>query len=192
MVNRALFIGAHADDVEISAGGTILTLVDQGWEVWITHTEKASRQRMGEAIDAAHILGATYMPYSGDSRALVWYWGGMGIDLFVTPSAVDSHPEHREAADIGVQLSRNNNVELWQMNHAIPGGVVPAPELNHFVRFTISQATTKYRAITAHTSQIEAYGQWWIDAIRSRDRYYGLVANREDPVYVEGFRIVQS
>ena len=185
-------LGAHADDVEISAGGTILTLIDQGWEVWITHTEPTSIARMEESIDAAEILGATYMPYTGDSRDLVRHWGGMGIDLFVTPSAVDSHPEHRAAADIGVQLARGNDVELWEMNHAIPGGVVPAPQLNHFVRFTISQATTKYRAIRAHTSQLEAYGQWWIDAIDARDRYYGLIGNREDPVYVEGFRIVYS
>ncbi len=189
---RSLFMGAHPDDVEISAGGTILTLIDEGWEVWITNTEPTSRIRTVESVEAAKILGAIYMPYSGDSRDLVRYWGDLPIDLFVTPSAVDSHPEHRKAADIGVQLVRGNDVGLWQMNHAIPGSVVPAPQLNHFVRFTISQATTKYRAIRAHTSQLEAYGQWWIDVIDARDRYYGLIGNREDLVYAEGFRIVYS
>ncbi len=133
MVNRALFIGAHPDDVEISAGGTIQTLVDEGWDVWITHTEPTSIARMEESIDAVKILGATYMPYMGDSRDLVRYWGDLPIDLFVTPSAVDTHPDHRAAAAIGAQLARGNDVELWEMNHAIPGGVTCAHQLNHIV-----------------------------------------------------------
>ncbi len=48
---KALFIAAHADDVEISAGGTIQTLVADGWEVWTTTTITEGRTRIGEATD---------------------------------------------------------------------------------------------------------------------------------------------
>ncbi len=30
----ALFIGCHADDLEIGAGGSIASMVEGGWTVW--------------------------------------------------------------------------------------------------------------------------------------------------------------
>lgn len=59
-----LAIGAHPDDVEIGAGGTILRLVDQGWRVGIldlSRGELSSRgrpeEREVEAAAAAKALG---------------------------------------------------------------------------------------------------------------------------------------
>ncbi len=190
---RALFIAAHADDVEISAGGTIQVLIEDGWEVWTTATITPDRERLRESVDAAKILGATIMPYRGDIRELTSYWDGFDFDLIVTPSSTDSHPEHREAAELGVALTRKNDTALWEMNHAIPGGIYRMPQLNHFVEFPIYKSTVKSRAIRAYKSQILKYGPWWLSAINARDLYYGLMANRHDtPFYAEGFHIVHS
>lgn len=189
-MSRALFLGSHPDDVEVSAGGTIVTLVEEGWEVRIW-APTDDWDRSGEAARAAHILGAIYEtghPQWGH-RTMVEHFGD-DWDLIVTPSSKDSHQEHRAVAELGVSLARSNTISLWEMNHAIPGGIYNMPKLNHFVMFTPEQRDTKIRALWAHQSQVEKYGTWWHNAIGARDRYYGLMANREQLTFAEGFRIV--
>lgn len=58
----ALFIGAHPDDLEIGAGGTIAKLCQDRWAVWlIIMTDDANPdialKRRQEALDAARVLG---------------------------------------------------------------------------------------------------------------------------------------
>ncbi|MFM8179330.1 MAG: PIG-L family deacetylase, partial [Candidatus Kapaibacterium sp.] len=59
-----LAIGAHPDDVEMSAGGSVAKLVGEGKRVVIvdcTQGEQSTRgtvtERMAEACEAAEILG---------------------------------------------------------------------------------------------------------------------------------------
>ena len=187
---RALFLGSHPDDVEISAGGTIRTLVNEDWEVWISPQFPASWERTEEGIEAAKILGATYMPVSHlDQREAVEFWSDMGFDLIVTVSSTDSHQDHRAVFELGYSLARKNTISFWEMNHASPGGIYGVPALNHFVTFDAEQWRTKQDAIRQHASQVEKYGRWWLDAISARDRYYGLMTNREKLTFAEGFHI---
>ena len=191
---RALFIGAHADDVEIGAGGTIQGLVEEGWDVWTTLSQPTPNERIAEAVEAAKEVGASFMPYSSYTGmgTLTTYWDGFSFELIVTTPDTDSHPAHREAAELGIALARKNTIALWQMNHAIPGGVYPAPQLNHFVTWGMEEYYHKMQAIQKHRSQYEKYGRWWIEAIAARDRYYGLMHNRHEATFAEGFRIVKS
>src|SRR5687767_5668763 len=62
-----LVFGAHADDVELSCGGTILRAVAQGQSVGIvdlTHGELGTRgtpeTRLQESLDAQKLLGARF------------------------------------------------------------------------------------------------------------------------------------
>ncbi|MGA7616052.1 MAG: bacillithiol biosynthesis deacetylase BshB1 [Thermoanaerobaculia bacterium] len=62
-----IFFGAHADDVEIGCGGTIVTMVGRGSKVGIvdlTRAEMGTRgtpeQRREESLESAAILGASF------------------------------------------------------------------------------------------------------------------------------------
>lgn len=192
---RALFIGAHPDDIEISAGGTIQTMLTDSWDVTILINGHSSDERRGEAVDAATILGVhlACIDMSYDRSKIAYLEEREPWDLIVTTPMTDTHPSHREAAELGLALARGNTTELWQMNHAIPGGICPSPQLNHFVTFGLDESLLKGRAIGAHKSQVLKYGPWWLSAIRTRDHYYGMMHNRERSLtYAEGFTIVKS
>ena len=187
---RALFLGAHPDDVEVGAGGTIQTLVADGWEINIaTYPIETARKKEAEA--AAEILGATYTALGVTEHRIILTALDQGTwDLIVTPSPTDSHPEHRTMSEVGLALARRNSVSLWQMNHGIPGGIFNAPRLNHFVRFDIEVMLNKERALRAHKSQWNKYGEWWIEATVTRDGYYGMMVERDLATFAEGFYIV--
>ena len=187
---KALFLGAHPDDVEVGAGGTIQTLVADGWEVNIA-TYPADSGRKEEAETAAEILGTTYTALGVTEHRMILTALDQGAwNLIVTPSATDSHPEHRALSEVGLALARKNNVSLWQMNHAIPGGVYNAPQLNYLAPFSVDQLDRKLEALEAHQSQYEKYGIWWLSAVSARDLYLGEMIQRDPPTYAEGFHIV--
>jgi LmbE family N-acetylglucosaminyl deacetylase len=196
---RALFLGAHPDDVEVGAGGTIARLVDEGWEVNI-EIPYPGKERANEAIAAANILGAGYnhFPQPGIwnhrntittlERRNIW------LDLIVTPSPVDSHQEHRQIADLGLSLARKNNVDLWHMDSAIPGGLANNPRLNHYVKLEASHIARKEAAVRAHQSQVTKYGDWdwWWGTIFDRASYLGGMIEFGDFIYAEGYERIFS
>jgi LmbE family N-acetylglucosaminyl deacetylase len=185
---RALFLGAHPDDVEVCAGGTVAKLTEQGWGVDIYSWVYG---RGDEAREAAKILGAMWFPYrKGEQRAVVAHLDTVGPwSLIVTPSPQDSHQEHRQVAELGYSLARRNNVELWHMNHAMPGGIAMSPNLNHYVVFDTFHAHQKQLAIEAHESQVEKYGSEWFGSIWTRDKHYGDVVGAD---FAEGYERVFS
>ncbi|MBI5417350.1 PIG-L family deacetylase, partial [Candidatus Poribacteria bacterium] len=59
-----LAIGAHRDDIELSCGGTIIKLIQQGYSVGIlditrgeSGTRGSAKERAGEADCAAKLMG---------------------------------------------------------------------------------------------------------------------------------------
>jgi len=193
-MSQALFLGAHPDDVEVSAGGTVARLVDEDWDVVIAVLPQgffdSGRNMEGQA--AARILGATYRMYAPQAVnhliSLIERDYPMP-DLIVTPPPIDSHQDHRAVTKIGFALARENRTELWHMNFAIPGRI-SSPPLNHFVRFGLNAQERKELALQAHTSQWLKYGgEVWAALIANRDRYYGELLGAS---YAEGFERVYS
>jgi LmbE family N-acetylglucosaminyl deacetylase len=116
----ALFIGCHADDIELGAGGTVARLVSEGWTVWLCLlTKEADRQtaatRRREMYSAAKVLGVPRSrtlfagfpdaslrcdgPAVGALRRLLSKHA-VDPDLVFTHTAADSHNDHRVAHDL--------------------------------------------------------------------------------------------
>ncbi len=114
-----LAIAAHRDDIELRAGGTLIRLADQGYEVGAadltageagTSGDAATREE--EAAEAARIMGLAERECLGlpdgaiDSRdrdalrAVVEAIRRHRPTLVIAPYWVTRHPDHREASHL--------------------------------------------------------------------------------------------
>ncbi len=128
---RLLVIGAHADDIEIGCGGTILRLIADGrvasvrWAVL-----SAAGTRAGEArTAAAAVLGDVpaevdiddfrdgYFPYVGGAvkdriQALA---AGPAVDLVLTHRREDLHQDHRLVSELTWNAFRDHVVLEYEI-----------------------------------------------------------------------------
>lgn len=196
-----LFLTAHADDMELGAGGACAILRKKGYDVHvIVATEEANaataERRRHEAISAATILGV--------SRGNVHFLGlpdgsvacnpgtvaalrGLTSKLYIKPDAifthslVDSHQDHVEIARLARAAFRG--VALFRFlvrNSAI---------LSHFrpsVYCTIDNVIgAKEAALLEHRSQV-ALGRICLDKVREfTGKFSGICAGK----YCEAFEL---
>jgi LmbE family N-acetylglucosaminyl deacetylase len=125
MAPTALFIGAHPDDIEIGAGGTVAKLVGRDWDVWFLimtkEAGKAGQDRQQEALSAANSLGIkkdhvifadyrdAYLVCNQESisrvRQIVADYS-IKPDVVFTHTNSDSHNDHRATYEITVSALR--------------------------------------------------------------------------------------
>jgi bacillithiol biosynthesis deacetylase BshB1 len=110
-----LAIGAHPDDIELSCGGTVLTLSERGRKVGIldlTHGELGTRGtgeiRAKEAARAAEILGVVARENAGipdgnientpeNRLRVIRTIRKYRPEILLIPHPVDRHPDHANA-----------------------------------------------------------------------------------------------
>jgi LmbE family N-acetylglucosaminyl deacetylase len=205
-----LVLGAHPDDCEIGAGGTIAAYTQRGHRVVMVtlripcdcgdpcqEEEKSRRRREGER--AAAILGAELHHFNLAREAIKPNARLVGaIDKLLAdlqPAAVythwigDSHPEHVAATRAVLAATRHNRCSVYQYEATLPGGVTPhAFHAQKFVDVsdTIEQ---KMDGLACHETQLETYGQGWLEAIRGRAAHRGFQMGRR---YAEAFEVVKE
>jgi LmbE family N-acetylglucosaminyl deacetylase len=112
-----LCIGAHADDLEIGAGGTLLTWMESGAELdvhWCVASALGPRAEEARASAADFLVGAknatielgalrdSYFPYQGEA-AKVWMEAQkprMKPDIVLTHHGDDAHQDHRLLSEL--------------------------------------------------------------------------------------------
>lgn len=172
-----LVFGAHADDVELSCGGTIASAVALGRSVGIvdlTRGEMGTRGtpavRAREASEAASILGASFRETLdfGDGNLRAGREEEMQIiaivrlarpSIVIAPLPDERHPDHVRAGRLVTEASFYaglRKIETGQPAHR-PQAVVWSPA-NHpvdpsFIVDVSAQWETKMRAVAAYRSQ---------------------------------------
>ncbi len=152
---RVLAIGAHADDIEIGAGGILLVLSERNPELrvdWVVLSAKSERRR--EARQSAQLFfndekrlrvrleeyRQRYFPYDVELKE---YFDTLGSevspDLILCPSSNDAHQDHRTVADLVLNTFRDHVI----LHYEIPkiDGDLGRPSL--YVDLTRSQAERK-------------------------------------------------
>ena len=116
-VAHLVALGAHPDDIEIGAGGTLLTLAaaSPGLRVhYVLLSGTPERQAEARAAAAAFLPGAelTYAMHQLPDGRLPAHWGGAkevieaaaravpAADLVLAPSSQDAHQDHRTVAEL--------------------------------------------------------------------------------------------
>jgi LmbE family N-acetylglucosaminyl deacetylase len=157
-----LFLGAHADDLEIGCGGTALQLVSARSDAhfyWVVLT--ADEVRGKEARRAAEdvLAGAAativvkdfrdgYLPYTGD--AVKEYFeelkATVSPDLILTHYGDDAHQDHRYVSQLTWQTFRDHLI----LEYEVPKYDGDLGRPNAFVELTEEQSRHKARILIEH------------------------------------------
>jgi LmbE family N-acetylglucosaminyl deacetylase len=196
---KILALGAHADDIEIGCGGTILRFLDENPAtevVWVVFG--ASEQRRTEALESANLFLANaqrkeivikefrdgYFPYIGTEIKNFFeeLKRKYAPDLILTHYRGDLHQDHRLVSELTWNTFRNHLILEYEIVKY--DGDLGTP--NFFVPLTESIARKKIQTI------VECFrsqnGKRWFteDAFSSILRLRGVESNASDK-YAEAF-----
>lgn len=210
---RILFIGAHYDDVELSAGGTIAKFIADKHEVFInvvtgsdytTYNGEILREKYEagkEGIKALTILGVKdykiknlgfetkKVPFNSELIEVI----NRSIDtikpnLIITHHILtESHQDHINTAKSVMAAARRCNA-IWAFESLYPSKLSSIPF--HATKYVdVSKyMTQKVESLKAHKSQWEKY-PYWEDMILSLGRLRGIEMNCQ---YAESFEIIKD
>jgi LmbE family N-acetylglucosaminyl deacetylase len=196
-----LCIGAHPDDIEIGAGGTLLTLASSGISLrvrYVVLTGTEARQREARNAAEAFLPGADLtIELHGlpDGRLpAVWlevknllqdHAQALAPDLVIAPSCTDAHQDHRTIAEIVPTAFRDS----LYLAYEIPkwDGDLDRPS----AYFPLSTEIARRKVELLHDCfPSQHHHDWWDDEV-----FLGLARIRGmecRATYAEAFRCTKS
>lgn len=198
-LDTVLCLGAHADDIEIGCGATMLRLVREApqakifWVVFAAHGEREHEARRAAAafLDGAtdpevitHTFRDGYFPYVGADvkDAFEALKARVQPDLILTHHGEDQHQDHRVVSELTWNTFRDHPI----LEYEIPkwDGGLGSPSL--FVAVEEDDVKTKIRHLHTHYPS-QAKRAWFDeDTFRGLMRLRGLECNAPSR-FAEGF-----
>jgi LmbE family N-acetylglucosaminyl deacetylase len=173
---HVLAIGAHPDDIELGAGGTLLSLAESlpGLRVhYVVMTGTPTRHEEARQAAAAFLPGAKVtldlldlpegrLPaaWRDVKDAIERTADGYSPDLILAPAPGDAHQDHRTIAEIVPTAFRDHlylgyEVPKWDGDLGRPG-----------LYFPLTAATVQRKARLLHASFPSQHGRdWWDDDV---------------------------
>lgn len=144
-----LCLGAHSDDIEIGAGGTLLSWLDQGVRLdvqWCVLSGAGEREREAEASACDFLQDAEkrrievlnfrdgFFPEQGDQIKL-WFEAlkeRVNPDVIISHRQDDAHQDHRQVARLVWNTFRDHlileyEIPKWDGDMARPNMYMPVP-----------------------------------------------------------------
>ncbi|HLH34421.1 MAG TPA: PIG-L deacetylase family protein [Alloacidobacterium sp.] len=129
---QVLCLGAHSDDIEIGAGGTILRLAEEypcsvfHWVVFSAIAEREAEARQAAALfaGATRLRGLLlksfpdgFMPFVGGEIKAVFeeLKRAVSPDLILTPSRKDAHQDHRLIGELTWNTFRDHLILEYEI-----------------------------------------------------------------------------
>ena len=127
-----LCLGAHSDDIEIGAGGTILSWIEMGVKLhvhWCVLSASGPRATEAKASAVEFLAGAVsteieicgfkdgFFPYQG-SDIKAWMEnlkGRVNPDIIFTHRRDDAHQDHREVTQLAWNSFRNHLILEYEI-----------------------------------------------------------------------------
>ncbi len=209
MRERIIVFGAHPDDSEIGAGGTMAAYAQRGHRVVMvnvrvpgghddTNHDERKRRRQ-EAEQAARALGAELLSFGLPRDALKPNARLVGaIDQLlsdVQPTAIythwlgDSHPEHVALSRAVMAATRKNQCSVYMYEATLPGGISAHPFRSQKYVDISDAIDNKMASLACYETQLDRYGPEWLEAIRGRAAHRGFQIGCR---YAEAFEVVKE
>lgn len=195
---KILCLGAHADDIEIGCGGTVLRLINDNPEAefhWVVFSgdEKRAKEAKQSAdvflrgaeskVIIVHKFKESYFPFFGATiKDLFEKLKEFSPDLVFTHYGNDAHQDHRLISDLTWNTFRDHFI----LEYEIPkyDGDLGNPNLYVHLDEAIVQRKMKYICDLFHSQAVK---QWFSeDTFKSILRIRGLESNSSSK-YAEGF-----
>lgn len=188
--HKALFLGAHSDDIELGCGGTILNLLEQNqdFEVWwVVFAASPARRLEAERSAAAFLQGAdkkhvmvkdfreSFFPYVGaEIKACFEELKQMvNPDVVFTHFREDLHQDHRIISELTWNTFRDHLILEYEIVKY--DGGIGSPNL--FVRLSEQVCERKMRFLMEHF-QSQRTHQWFTEeTFRAILRLRGVESN---------------
>lgn len=209
MQERIIVFGAHPDDAELGAGGTMAAYARRGHYVLMINvrvpggngdsSEEEKRRRHQEATRAADALGAELFSFgfSRDAIQPTAHLVGAIDNLLadVKPTAVythwlgDSHPEHIGLTRAVLASTRRNRCSVYMYEATLPGGITGhAFRAQKFIDIS-ETIDAKMDSLASYETQLDRYGTEWLEAVRGRAAHRGFQMGTR---YAEAFQVVKE
>lgn len=205
-----LAVGAHADDVEIGCGGTVVLHAKNGDNVYImvmtdsyfTNYDgtvlREKEKGNAEEKEGARVLGAKLInlrfetkkvPFSYESiEAINKIIDELKIDTIYTHWYHDTHQDHMRTTQSVLSAGRYvNNILMYEPEY--PAGRSYLGFRNQYYVDITSTFETKMEALKQHESQIKKYGEErFLGAIGARAQHRGYEIGSK---YAECFEVIR-
>ena len=142
-------LGAHADDVEVGAGGTILQMIASHPDTvvhWVVFSgagergaeaEESAREMLGPCLGSLHLheVRDGFLPreWSGVKEMLLQIARQVTPDIVFAPALADAHQDHRMLGELAWQAFRGAlilgyEIPKWESDRISPTLYVPVSE----------------------------------------------------------------
>lgn len=196
---RVLALGAHCDDIEIGAGGTILALsarlpgVHLGAFVATSTPQRAAESKaslcdfVGSDDVTLEIANLRDTRLPADFDAVKDHLGALSAgawDLILTPHPDDAHQDHAIMGRLAPTAFRNHLI----LRYEIPkwDGDLGSLRPNLYVPLTVEQVRRKWALLDEHYASQRSRDWWDYETIAGLARLRGMECRSQ---YAEAFRV---
>ena len=192
LISKALVLTAHPDDLELSCGGTVRKIIDQGGSVdnLIIYPYQEHKKYLPDTskilgfkaifYDANVVIGQRGRSYERpklDNKMIERIEKQLNItsyDLLITHWKEDWHQDHRTCYDISNSLRRKQPLQVWYMN--------AFPYCQKYISFEANVFVDISQQVKAKRKAIEVYknvNPRWADDVESMSKFRGSFINKQ-------------
>lgn len=199
---RVLLLGAHCDDIEIGAGGTIARLArerpDTTFSAVVLTSVPARAAESRACLEAlvapreidvtVHDLPDTFLPARfGEVKSILGELSRTAWDLVVTHHRFDAHQDHRLLGELAPTAFRDQLV--WAFEIPKWDGDLGASRPNLYVPLSRADVEAKWQTLDRHYPSQRGKDWWDAETFTALARLRGMECRA---AYAEAFRVEKS